>query len=216
MTSGFKSKHVLFSTGLPPPSLFATGIGIADVSYSSLPLFLPTIVTEMGFSSIRAQGLTVPPYLASFIVVVAVSFSSDRVGDRSAFIIPCALVGAVGYIILATTTAVAARYFAIYLCCCGIFPVIGLLLPWVANTHQDESKRGAGFLLLNLVGQCGPLLGTRLYPAKDRPFYRMGEWVCAAFMLFVAVLSLGLRLYLRRENRRLDRVDGAGGFRYVL
>ncbi len=186
------------------------------MSYSSLPLFLPTIVAEMGFSSIRAQGLTVPPYLASFIVVVIVSFSSDRVGDRSLFIIPCALVGALGYLVLAVCSTTAARYTAVYLCACGIFPVIGLLLPWVANTHQDESKRGAGFLLLNLVGQCGPLLGTRLYPAKDKPFYRMGEWVCFAFMVWVAVVSLALRLYLRRENKRLDRTGEKGAFRYVL
>lgn len=65
-------------------------------------------------------------------MVVIVSWFSDRVGDRSAFIIPLATVGAVGYIVLATVHITAVRYFAIYLCACSIFPCIGLMLPWVA------------------------------------------------------------------------------------
>ncbi|KAK4699790.1 hypothetical protein P7C70_g6466, partial [Phenoliferia sp. Uapishka_3] len=178
-----------------------------NVSYSSLPVFLPTILTEMGFTSIRAQGLTAPPYLASFITLVACAFLSDRWGTRSGFIIPLSIVGGVGYVVLATTTSTAVRYFAIYLCACGIFPVVGLMLPWVSNLHRDDSKRGAGFMLLNLVGQTGPLLGTRLYPAAQGPYYVTGMSVCAAFMFFVAILATILRLILIRENRKLDIAD---------
>lgn len=107
-----------------------------NVSYSSLPIFLPTILTEMGFTSIRAQGLSAPPYLASFIVVVTVSYFSDKIRDRSIFIIPLSLIGFTGYIILATCRATAVRYFAIYLCACSIFPCIGLMLPFVSNCHE--------------------------------------------------------------------------------
>lgn len=103
----------------------------ANVSYSSLPVFLPTvrptsflqvlgwsvlmpqlplqILEEMGFSSIRAQGLSAPPYLASFIAIVSVCFITDRIGDRTIFIIPLALLGGAGYLILALATLTGVR-----------------------------------------------------------------------------------------------------------
>ena len=61
------------------------------------------------------------------------------------------------------------------------------------------------------MGQCGPLLGTRVYPGKDSPYYRLGMWVCAGFMLFNAFLALGLRTLLVWENGRLDRKYGVVG-----
>jgi MFS family permease len=70
----------------------------------------------MGFSSIRAQGLSAPPYLAAFIVTVTACYLSDKRGDRSMFMIPLALIGFAGYLILALATSTAVRYFAVYLC----------------------------------------------------------------------------------------------------
>lgn len=83
---------------------------------------------------------------------------------------------------------------------------------------------------MGLVGQCGPLLGTRIYPATDSPYYRVGMWICAVFMVFNVVLALTLRTVLKWENRRLDakyrKIDQRAGrvgveddgpnFRYVL
>lgn len=60
---------------------------------------------------------------------------------------------------------------------------------------------------MQIVGQCGPLFGTRLYPETQAPFYREGMGVCAGVMLIVAGLGLGLRWWLGRENER-------GGGRY--
>ena len=68
-----------------------------------------------------------------------------------------------------------------------------------------------GIAILNLVGQCGPLLGTRVYPSKDSPYYRLGMWVCAGFMLFNGLLAFGLRLLLVWENKKLDRKYGVVG-----
>ncbi len=63
-----------------------------------------------------------------------------------------------------------------------------------------------GMVMLNFVGQCGPLLGTRLYPDEDGPFFVRGMCVCAVFMLGVAVLAVALRVSLGRENKRRERV----------
>lgn len=179
-----------------------------NVSFSSLPVFLPTILNEMGFSAINAQGLSAPPYFLAFLAVVGTTWIADRTQQRGIVIMILSVIGAVGYILLATTSSTGPRYTGVFLAALGIFPAIGNILPWVLNNQGSDTKRGAGIAILNLVGQCGPLLGTRLYPSTDKPYYRVGMWTCAAFMLFNGLLAFGLRCLLIWENKRLDQKYG--------
>ncbi|KUJ17511.1 MFS general substrate transporter [Mollisia scopiformis] len=201
-----------------------------NVSFSSLPVFLPTIITEMGFSAIHAQGLSAPPYFIAVIFVLISTYFADRYGQRGIVICISALIGAAGYIVQATTTVTAIRYFGVYLAASGIYSAIINVIPWMINNHGTDTKRGAGLVIMGLVGQCGPVLGTRIYPANDEPYYRMGMWTCASFMILVAVLSIALRTVLKWENSKLDakygKLENGGGrvgmeaegpnFRYVL
>ena len=56
--------------------------------------------------------------------------------------------------------------------------------------------------MLQLIGQMGPLVGTRLYPDSHAPLYISGMSACAAAMVLVAVLALVLRFYLARLNKK--------------
>jgi predicted MFS family arabinose efflux permease len=162
----------------------------------------------MGFSSVNAQGLTAPPFFLSFLTVIATTYIADRTQQRGFMIASLAAVGGVGYVILATSKSVGARYFAIFLAAAGIFPAIGNILPWVTNNQGSDTRRGAGIVILNLIGQCGPLLGTRMYPTREGPFYVKGQSVCAAFLFFCCFLALMLRTLLAWENKKLDRKYG--------
>lgn len=54
--------------------------------------------------------------------------------------------------------------------------------------------------MLGFLGQLGPLIGVRLYPDEEGPYYTKGMAICAAFMAAAAALAWGLRGYLRRKN----------------
>lgn len=60
-------------------------------------------------------------------------------------------------------------------------------------------------LIINLIGQCGPFLGTTRFFSSEAPRYVKGMSICAAFMFFSALLALAQRLLLVWENKRLDR-----------
>ncbi|KAF7118379.1 hypothetical protein CNMCM5793_007893 [Aspergillus hiratsukae] len=179
-----------------------------NVSFSSLPVFLPTILKDMGFTSINAQGLTAPPYFASFLVTIATTWLADRLQQRGLMITFLSLIGAVGYVLLATCTSVGVRYLGVFLAAVGVFPSIANILPWVLNNQGSDTRRGMGIVILNLVGQCGPFLGTNIFPEKDSPRYVRGQSICAAFMVFTTLLALILRCLLVWENKRLDRKYG--------
>lgn len=180
-----------------------------NVSFASLPVFLPTILNEMGFSALRAQGLTAPPYLLCFFLIIATAFVSDRMHNRGLFLAFWAVMSAVGWVILATASSVAARYVGVFFAV-TIFVSVSQALAWVSNNSASDSARAGGLALLNTVGQCGPLLGVNSFPASEGPFYRRGMWTCFAFALFVAVLATTLSFLLRRENRRRDEKYGKG------
>jgi len=207
-----------------------------NVSFASLPVFLPAILTTMGYSNINAQGLTAPPYFLSFLVCIATTYVADRTQQRGLMIAGLSIIGGVGYILLATVRSVAVRYLGVFLAAAGVFPAIANILPWVLNNQGTDTKRGVGIAMLNIIGQCGPILGTRVFPVTDKPYYIPGMSICAAFMFFNAALALLLRTYFAWKNKQFAKaeqsmtqesggkleehppseMEGTVGYRYVL
>lgn len=142
---------------------------------------------------------------------IATTWIADRTRQRGLVIIVLSLIGGTGYIILATVKSTGVRYFAIFLAAAGIFPAISNILPWVLNNQGTDTKRGVGIALLQMIGQVGPILGTRLYPTAEGPYYVKGMSVCAAFMFFNGLLALTLRQYLQWLNKKAERREAAMG-----
>lgn len=76
------------------------------------------------------------------------------------------------------------------------------------NGRVTCSADSHSIVLLNLIGQCGPLLGTRVFPQHQKPRFVEGQSICAAFMFFNAFLALSLRTLLVWENKQLDKKYG--------
>lgn len=76
------------------------------------------------------------------------------------------------------------------------------------DNQGSDTRRGGGIILLNIIGQCGPFLGTNVFPGGEAPRYVKGMSICAAFMFFTTLLALSLRFLLVWENRRLDQKYG--------
>ncbi|SPQ23781.1 b24b1fd7-fde2-4f5a-9ec6-22fcc66919cf [Thermothielavioides terrestris] len=198
----------------PAAWLTAAIFFLANLAYSSLPVFLPTILRAMGHSRVAAQALSAPPYLAAFVLVLATARASDASRARAPWLIGHALASAAGYAVLAAADAPwlrlapgsMVRYAAVFPAAVGFFSVVVLTIAW--NVNNARHRHGAaGFALMQAVGQCGPLVGTRLYPDADAPYYSRGMAVCAGAMVGVAVLAAGLRWWLARVNRRWDREE---------
>lgn len=185
-----------------------------NVSFSSLPVFLPTIINSMSFSPLASQALAAPPYLFAFFFVLIVGRYSDKKPDsRSLFLIGVALLSALSYAgialagllheALGDVGSITIRYVAVYGAAMGLFAAVTLIITWTLNNQASATGKGTGLTILNLIGQCGPLIGVHLFPESQGPFYIQGMAVCAGFMAVgVAGLALVLRVVLKRANRR--------------
>ncbi|EAQ88277.1 hypothetical protein CHGG_04896 [Chaetomium globosum CBS 148.51] len=56
---------------------------LTNMAYSSLPVFLPTILTAMGHTPLQAQALSAPPYLTAFLLVLTTAYASDATHSRA-------------------------------------------------------------------------------------------------------------------------------------
>ncbi|KAL4892395.1 major facilitator superfamily domain-containing protein [Aspergillus ambiguus] len=182
-----------------------------NYSFAGLSNFLPTIIEEMGYASINAQGLAAPPYFASFLLCVVAAIISDRWGKRGLTITFFATMGMVGYLILAAVqseTRPGVRYFGIWLATCGIFPALCINITWLLNNQGGDSKKGAGMAILAIFGQCSSFVSSSAFPDSESPFYVRGCAIGCALSGVIALLALGLYAKLAHENRRRDRVYG--------
>lgn len=180
---------------------------IINVGYSSVPVYTPTLISEMGFGSIKAQGLSAPPYVLAFIVSISACWITDRWQIRGPVCTFLLIIGAIGYLMLACLRSTAARYVGVWLIINGLFPFIPILYMWLMANQVSESKKGLGLIIFATIGQCGPLLGTRLFPAKEKPYYVKGTAISAGLLLFGVIVSARLSFRFWSINRRRDRED---------
>lgn len=186
-----------------------------NTAFGSLPAYLPTILSNMGFSNIQAEGLSAIPYIASCVCCVIISFISDYFQARGVFIAVFATLGGAGYVMLAVIANNAVRFLATFLICAGVFPAVSLTFTWVTDNQGSSSKRGVGLAIFGMIGQCGPLLGARLFPSNQGPMYSKGMWICAGVLFGAALFALVLRQLVCRENLRRDRDYGPSDPQYA-
>ncbi|KAH8679069.1 major facilitator superfamily domain-containing protein [Tricladium varicosporioides] len=226
------SKSFLNTTDLlhtltdPKTHLTSLILFLTNLAFSSLPVFLPTIVHEMHHSVIVSQALSAPPYILSFIVVLLTAHLSDKYSSRSIPIIFHAFLSTLGYgtlYLLSPThsspinpTQNWIRYTALFPASTGFFSVVTLIITWSINNQSSDTGKSVGFAVMQILGQLGAVIGTRLYPEEEAPGYKRGMGVCALAMVGVGVCAGCLRWWLGKENRReKERVEygkiGDGG-----
>ncbi|TPX20251.1 hypothetical protein DIZ76_016139 [Coccidioides immitis] len=178
------------------------------ISYASLPVFLPTLLADMGFTAIDAQGLTAPPFFLAILVTIGTTWAADRLQQRGIIVAILCLVTLIGYVLLAACTSVAARYAGVWIASCGLFAAVANTTPWLLNNQGSDNRRGMLSVVLSLLGQSGTLLGTNVFPDSERPRFIKGQTICAAFVMFNFVIVVGLRTLLVYQNRKLDQKYG--------
>ncbi|KAF8458798.1 MFS general substrate transporter [Kalaharituber pfeilii] len=196
-------------------------IGVALPTFS-FALFLPSIITGLGFAATDAQLMTVPPYVAAFIFTVGTGYFSDRHKSRGVPLFIFTLIGMVGYILLLSTPAdlQGVKYFATFLVAVGVFVASGLNIPWLGNNLRGQMFRATGSAVQVAVGQLGGIAGAYIYRQPNAPRYFLGHGLALGFLGMAAVVTVVQWYLLKRANLRLDKEKAEGkeddGFRYTL
>ncbi|KAL4803962.1 major facilitator superfamily domain-containing protein [Aspergillus unguis] len=179
--------------------------------FSSLSLFTPSITSGLGYTSLKAQLMTVPPWAVAWVITIAVSGSADHFNSRGLHSAVFSLIGAVGFIASAVLPADAylSRYGCLIVATSGSFACIPPLLGWLSSNIRSTAGAGLAIALNISFGAPGQIVGVWIYKANEKDNgYPTGHWTNAALLLMVTVGCVMLRLYYGWMNR--SKKLGAG------
>ncbi|KAK0612584.1 MFS transporter-like protein [Bombardia bombarda] len=168
----------------------------------SFSLFLPSIISGMGYRSTIAQLLTAPPNMLGFLVVIASAHFSDKVKSRGIFIIAGTIVSAAGYVMLLVSNANSVKYAGTFLIAAGVFQASPMLMGWAANNLSPHYVRAVGVGMVISIANCSAFIGTFIYLAKDAPKYTLGHSTSLAALIITLFLCLAQIFYLNWENKK--------------
>ncbi|KAJ6011622.1 hypothetical protein N7451_003034 [Penicillium sp. IBT 35674x] len=179
----------------------------ADGSLYAFSLFVPTIISELvGYSSIRAQLLSVPPYAAAAILTITVGFIADRTRQRGLCNIATSILGIVGFSMLLGCQSAGARYAGTFLGAMGIYPAIANTISWSSNNIEGVYKRGVSLGFIIGWGNLNGIVSSNIYREADAPrFYPGHGTVLAYLVVFLFGGSIVQYVLLRRENAKRRR-----------
>lgn len=183
-------------------------IVITKTSAGAVTSFIPTLVATFGYNQVNSLLLTAPPYVFATAIALAVSFNSDRMGERAFHIIVPMCFGMIGYIIAATSLNLTARYISLFLMLAGVYGSYNVALAWISSTlPRPIEKRAAAIALVNTVGNFAQIYSPYLYPSSDGPKYLNAMIANSCFCLGCVAVTLALRFLLKKENQKLAALE---------
>ncbi|KAI1824845.1 MFS transporter-like protein [Xylaria intraflava] len=173
----------------------------------SFSLFLPTIISGLGYQSTEAQLFTVPPNIAAFIAVLIVTRLSDTLKARGLLMAGCCLIAIVGYILMLATHQNGARYAGTFLVAMGVYPNSALIMGWLSNNMAPHFVRATGIGFLIAFANTSAFISTFIYLPKDAPSYILGHSISLGALIICTILVCLQVWYLWWENRKRERGD---------
>jgi nitrate/nitrite transporter NarK len=96
----------------------------ADGALYAFSLFVPSIINELGYTSTRANLLSVPPYALAAILTITAGWYADRTQRRGLTNIVVSISGIVGFSMLLGSDRAGVKYAGTFLGAAGIYPCI--------------------------------------------------------------------------------------------
>lgn len=134
-----------------------------------LAFFLPSIVQGLGYSPIRTQLMTVPPFAVAFVVTLILAYLADRYRKRGAAAILTMLVAMIGVIMFYRGRDNTVRYTALFFIVTGAYANGPCLLAWVPNNTATHVRRATPIATSFVFTNSGGIVSTWVFPTSDAP-----------------------------------------------
>ncbi|KAJ7718407.1 major facilitator superfamily domain-containing protein, partial [Mycena maculata] len=188
-------------------AIFAVCYGTAS---STATTFMPQIIGRFKLSKVDTNLYTVAPYCAGTLFLWANAWASDRMRERSLFLVGAMTCTTIGCIILVAlpVTDIGPGYFACFLITMGAFVPTCLFHSWHNNNDPSENGRAFRTGFLTFAANSGGLVSANIFLDSDAPKYTHALIISACLQVTGILIALGLRTYMVVDNRRRNRAQG--------
>ena len=181
-------------------------LGVNNTGYST-SFFTPTILSQLGWTAVRAQVLSIPIYIVAAVTCLISALLTDRLRHRYAFAMLGVVTASIGYIILLAqgSVSVGTRYFAVYLVMAGGYITQPITLVWLSNNMGGHYKRSINAAMQIGFGNFGGIIASNIYLTNQKPRYPVGYGVSLALIWVCGIACTVFAIGLRLENKRRER-----------
>ena len=182
---------------------------LASVPGQAFSVFLPLVVKGLGYASIEANLMSVPPYVCGAVGLYLFALSSDHRRERGYHILGGLLVALIGLIITVTTNSNGGKYAGLCILLFGSYVSAPLTVAWLSGNTPEPGKR-ALVLGVNGFGNLSGVIGSQLFRKSYAPKYLIPFYATLAFIAVALLGYLAYRFTLATVNKRrqakLDRM----------
>ncbi|KAJ5403366.1 hypothetical protein N7509_003237 [Penicillium cosmopolitanum] len=181
-------------------------LGALNTGYAA-SFFTPTIIRDMGWTSLMAQVMSIPIYIVAAIMTLCIALISDKTRHRFGFVLVGCSIATVGYVILLAqrSVPVGVRYFALFAITSGGYIAQPLLIGWLSNNMSGHYKQAIASAVQIGFGNCGGLVASNIFLSSEAPFYTTGYGTSLGLIWLCVIASATLFLVLFRENKFRDQ-----------
>ncbi|KAA6411779.1 MAG: MFS general substrate transporter [Lasallia pustulata] len=171
----------------------------------SFSLFLPTIISGLGYTRVTAQLFTVPPNMGAFLMVLICSTLSDTIKARGPIMLGCCSLAIIGYVMLLAVNRPIVRYGGTFFIAAGVFPSAPAVMGWLANNLAPHYIRATGTGFQIGIANSAAFIATFIYLPKDAPHFRAGHSINIGMLVLSLILTTTTILYVKWENGKRAR-----------
>ncbi|KAI2605593.1 MFS general substrate transporter [Hypoxylon sp. NC1633] len=194
--------------------------GILSGLYS-FGLFLPTIISGLGYTADEAQLWSVIPYAAASVVTVCTAYLSDRFRVRGMIMLGSLPLAIIGYAVIANTNDNKVKYGMTFMMATGLYSSVPPVLGWLSNNSAGHYKRATTSALQLAIANCGGFVAVFIYPKSQGPNYHQGHTIimsllCAGWFLILCNTLYCWKINRDKANGKYDKYRGCGDDRDPL
>ncbi|KAJ5715289.1 uncharacterized protein N7483_012470 [Penicillium malachiteum] len=181
--SAFRSFHTYAVAAIE----FTVAVVVYGISF-----VLPTIVEDLGYSDVKAQAMTAPPYVFACIVTILSGVAADRYRTRMLSVAVPNIMAVVGFIVIIAcvrySSVSGVTYFGIFLMAGGLYPISPAVMAWTALNMAGSMKRAVGMALMMSISQLGGIVGSNIFITSEAPTYPVGFGIGLGMLVVFGVI----------------------------
>ncbi|KAJ5192666.1 hypothetical protein N7449_008808 [Penicillium cf. viridicatum] len=117
-------------------------LGVLNTGYAA-SFFTPSILRDMGWTSLMAQVMSIPVYVVAAITTLCMSLLNDKSRHRFGFSLTGCAIATLGYALLLAQQSLSTgvNYFALFAITAGGFVAQPILIGWQSNNMSGHYKQ---------------------------------------------------------------------------
>ncbi|GAA5827402.1 hypothetical protein JCM11251_003795 [Rhodosporidiobolus azoricus] len=168
----------------------------ATLPVSAFGVFAPLLVKGMGYSSIDANLMTIPPFAVGAVLLWCFLYSSDRYRERSLHTCAAMVLAIVGLAVMYASNDNKTRYGFLFVCLGGAF------LAWLAGNTPVTSTRALVIGINGYSNLAGVIAGQIFKASKYGPTYKFSLKITMILMAIGMCIFVAIRVYYQLLNKK--------------